>query len=185
LGEVVTLTARLNNVITSPRDRLRWSGQSTPAWFLMSHCLDLAHWLSGRTAEAAYAVGRKGVLSGLGIDTYDYVQALVTYGGGVTGVFESTWILPKSHPSPIEFEFRVIGTRGALTVDTTQQMIRVASDALSYPQVLAWAPERFASFVRNVRGEAAPRVPLAAGIENTRTLVAIHRSLGSGAVERV
>ncbi len=185
LGEVIMVTARLNNVIASPRDRLRWSGQTTPAWFLMSHCLDLAHWLSGRAAESAYAAGHKGVLTGIGIDTYDYVHALINYEGGVVGVFESTWVLPESHPSPIEFEFRVVGTHGALTVDTTEQMIRVESDVVTYPQVLAWAPERFASFVRNVHGENAPRVPLAAGVENTRTLVAIHRSLESGAVEPV
>ncbi len=183
LGEVIMLTARLNNVIASPRDRLRWAGQTTPAWFLMAHCLDLAHWLSGRAAASAYAAGRKGVLSGIGVDTYDYVQALVRYEDGVTGLFESTWVLPESHPSPIEFEFRVVGTKGALTVDTTQQMIRVTSDTLTYPQVLAWAPERFASFVRRLAGEKAPTVPLAAGVENTRTLVAIHRSLESGAVE--
>ena len=68
-----------------------------------------------------------------------YVPALVRYEDGLTGVFESTWVLPESHPSPIEFEFRVIGTAGTITVDTTQQMIRVESETLSYPQVLAWA----------------------------------------------
>jgi predicted dehydrogenase len=185
LGEVIMLTARLNNVIATPRDRLRWSSQTTPAWFLMSHCLDLAHWLSGRAATSVYATGRKGVLTSLGIDTCDYVQALVRYEGGVSGLFESTWVLPESHPSPIEFEFRIVGTKGALTVDTTEQMIRVASDVLTYPQVLVWAPERFASFVRNLAGEKAPYVPLAAGVENTRTLVGIHRSLESGSVEPV
>ncbi|HLZ71312.1 MAG TPA: Gfo/Idh/MocA family oxidoreductase [Dehalococcoidia bacterium] len=185
LGEVIGISARLNNVITSPRDRLPWAGETTPAWFLMSHCLDLAHWLGNCAARTAYAAGHKGVLAALGIDTYDSVQALLQYDRGVSGVFESTWVLPASHPSPIEFEFRVIGSHGALTVDTTQQLIRVESELLSYPQVLAWAGERFASFARNVRGEAAPRVPLAAGIENTRTLVAIHRSLQTGAVESV
>ena len=185
IGDVLTVTARLDNVIASPRDRLAWAGRTTPAWFLMSHCLDLAHWLHGRNAETVDAAGGRGLLAALDVDTYDYVHALVRYSGGVTGVFESTWVLPESHPSPIEFELRLIGTRGALTVDTTRQMITVASDALTYPQVLAWAPERFRSFVRRLEGAEDTSAPLAAGVENTRTLVALHRSLASGAIEHV
>ncbi len=82
---------RLNNPISSPRDRLSWSGQTSSAWFLMSHCLDLAHWLSGRKAQTVYASGWKGVLSGLGIDTWDWIHAIVRYEGGGDGVFEAAW----------------------------------------------------------------------------------------------
>ena len=185
LGEVISVAARLNNVIASPRDRLAWSGTTTSAWFLMSHSLDIAHWLHGRRAETVYAVGRKGVLTALGIDTFDFVQAIVRYEGGATGVFESTWTLPESMPSPAEFEVRVVGTRGALTVDTSHQMIRVFGERLTQPGWLTWAPDRFRAFTSAVRGEAAPGAPLSAGSENTRTLVALHRSLETGAVENV
>ena len=184
LGETVTVTARLNNVIASPRDRLAWSGRTTPAWFLMSHCLDLAYWLHGRRARSVYAGGRRGLLDGLGIATWDAIQALVTYEGGATGVFESTWVLPESHPSPIEFELRLIGTSGAVTVDTTHQLVRVAAERYTTPTTLAWAPQRFRAFLATLDG-AEPGCPLADGLENTRTLVAVHRSLESGAVEPV
>jgi predicted dehydrogenase len=182
LGEPVTVTARLNNVIASPRDRLAWSGRTTPAWFLMSHCLDLAYWLHGRPARRVYATGRRGALDALGIDTWDTIQALVTYDGGSTGSFEATWVLPESHPSPIEFEFRLVGTRGAVTVDTTHQLVRIATDSYRTPPTLAWAPQRFRSFLAALDG-GPPGCPLADGLENTRLLVAIHRSLVSGAVE--
>ena len=185
LGEIVTVVARLNNVIASPRDRLAWSGATTPAWFLMSHSLDIAHWLHGCRAESVFAAGRKGVLTALGIDTYDFVQAIVRYENGVTGVFESTWILPESQPSPAEFDVRVIGTRGALTVNTSDQMIRVFGERIAQPSWLGWASDRFAAFVAAVRGEQLPGAPLSAGLENTRTLVALHRSLESGTVEAV
>lgn len=184
IGAPVTVTARLNNTVASPRDRLRWASRTTPAWFLMSHCLDLAHWLHGRRALSVYALGRRGLLDSLGVETWDTVQAALTYDGGTTGLFESTWILPESHPSPIEFEFRLIGTKGAATIDTTQQMLRLATDRYATPPVLAWAPQRFAAFLRMLDGAEAG-CPLEDGLENTRTLVALHRSLESGAVEQV
>ena len=184
LGEPVTVTARLNNVIASPRDRLAWAARTTPAWFLMSHCLDLAYWLHGRPALSVYASGRRGLLDSLGVKTWDVIQAIVNYEGGATGVFESVWVLPESHPSPIQFEFRLIGAEGALTVDTTHQLVSIAVERYTTPTTLAWAPARFRAFLRALEGEPVG-CPLADGLENTRTLVSIHRSLESGGVEPV
>ena len=184
LGEPVTVTARLNNTIASPRDRLAWARRTTPAWFLMSHCLDLAYWLHGRRAMKVYAAGRRGALDALGISTWDTIQATVHYEGGATGLFESTWVLPESHPSPIEFELRLIGTSMAVMVDTTYQLARIAGERYTTPPTLNWAPARFRSFLQALEG-GAPGCPLADGLENTRTLVAIHRSLESGGVEPV
>lgn len=184
VGEPVTVTARLNNVIASPRDRLAWAGRTTPAWFLMSHCLDLAYWLHGRRALRVYAAGRRGTLDGIGVPTWDVIQATVSYEGGATGVFESTWVLPESHPSPIEFELRLLGAAGMVTVDTTRQMIGIAGERYAAPPTLQWAPARFRSFLRTLDG-SPPGCPLKDGLENTRILVAIHRSLESGTVESV
>jgi predicted dehydrogenase len=184
LGEPVTVTARLNNVIASPRDRLAWAGRTTPAWFLMSHCLDLAYWLHGRRARSVYATGRRGTLDALGVPTWDVIQATVNYEDSVTGLFESTWVLPESHPSPIELEFRLIGTAGMVTVDTTQQLVAVSAERYATPPVLQWAPARFRSFLKALDG-APPGCPLEDGVENTRILVAVHRSLESGGVEPV
>lgn len=184
LGDLVTVTARLNNVIASPRERLAWAGRTTPAWFLMSHTLDLAYWLHGRRALSVYAAGRRGVLDALGVPTWDSIQAVIRYEGGATGAFEATWVLPSAHPSPIEMELRLIGANGAVTVDTTTQMVRVAAERYSTPPVLAWAPVRFRHFLAALDGGPAG-APLADGLENTRALVALHRSLESGAVETV
>ncbi|MEX0781836.1 MAG: Gfo/Idh/MocA family oxidoreductase [Dehalococcoidia bacterium] len=185
LGEVRSFNVRLNNPISSPRDRLAWSGGTTPAWFLMSHCLDLAHWFSGKRAVAAYASGSKGVLAAQGIDTWDWIHATVIYENGGDGVFEAAWILPESWPGQIEFNFRVLGTHGAIDVDTTRQSIAVSSARHHYPPTLNWAQQRFTAFVRAVDGQGRTRVSFEDGLEVTRILVAIHSSLASGQVERV
>ena len=185
LGVVKSFNARLNNTIASPRDRLTWSRGTTPAWFLMSHCLDLAHWLGGQRAHSVYASGGRGQLSGIGIDTYDWIHALVRYDGGGDGMFESLWTLPESWPGNIEFNFRAVGTEGALDVDTTLQNIAVSSTRHRFPGTISWDAQRMTAFVRAMRGEAKSRVSFADGAEVTRILVAVHRSLHTGQVELV
>jgi len=185
LGEVRSFNVCLNNPVSSPRERLTWSGGTTPAWFLMSHCLDLALWIGGKKALTAYASGGRGELSGSGIETYDWIHAVVRYADGADGVFESCWILPDTWPGGVEFNFKAIGTRGAFTVDTTNQNIAIAGERFRYPGTIQWAPQRFQSFLRAMDGQGRTRVSFEDGAEVTRILVAIHRSLESGEVERV
>jgi len=185
IGEIRTFNARLNNPVSSPRELLGWSGKTTPAWFLMSHCLDLAYWLAGRPAVSVYASGGRGELSSHGIETYDWIHATVRYSGGLDGVFESCWILPDSWPAGIEFNFRAIGTRGALTIDNTFQNISITSAQHRFPSTLNWAPQRFQAFTRAMDGQGRTRVSFEDAAETTRVLVAVHRSLESGTVEPV
>ncbi len=186
LGDFVTLFTRLNNSIGSPAERLAWARNTTSAWFLLSHCLDLAYWLHGRRAVSVYASGTRGVLEARGIDTYDSIHAIVRYDDGSDGSYESVWVLPDGMPAPVEFTFRYVGSDGAATIDTHQQNVAIATNSrLDYPGILNWAPQRFADFVAAVRGEREPAVPLIDGVENTRILVALHRSLESGVVESV
>ena len=185
VGELRSFNVRLNNPVSSPRDRLGWSAQTTPAWFLMSHCLDLAYWLSRSRALTVYASGGRGELSASGIETYDWVHAVVRYAGGADGVFESCWILPDSWPGGIEFNFRAIGTKGAITIDNTFQNIAITAAQHRFPGTLNWGAQRFQAFVRAMDGQGRTRVPFEDGAEITKVLVAIHRSLESGAVEPV
>ena len=186
LGEFVTLFARLNNSIGSPTERLDWAGRTTSGWFLLSHCLDLAYWLHGQRASSVYAAGTRGILEGRGVPTYDSIHAIVRYEDGSDGSYESVWVLPDGMPAPVEFTFRYVGSEGAATMDTHEQNVAIASRSrLDYPGTLNWAPQRMADFVAAVRGEREPAVPIGEGLETTRILVALHRSLESGAVEAV
>ncbi|HMO54710.1 MAG TPA: Gfo/Idh/MocA family oxidoreductase [Tepidiformaceae bacterium] len=185
LGEIRSFNVCLNNPVASPRERLSWSGGTTPAWVLMSHCLDLALFLGRKRAVTAYASGGRGELSGAGIETYDWIHAVIRYADGADGVFESCWILPDSWPGGIEFNFKAIGTKGALTVDTTRQGLAVAAEKYRYPGTLQWAPQRFQAFLRGMEGAGRSRVSFEDGAEVTRILVAVHKSLESGQVERV
>lgn len=185
LGAFVTLYTRLNNTIASPTRNLGWAANTTPAWFLTSHCLDLAYWLHGKRAESVYASGVRGLLASQGVDTWDSIRAIVRYEDGTDGNFESVWVMPAGQPGPVEFTFRLVGTAGAATVDTSHQYVTLLTAERSENlMTLNWTAERFRSFAKTVRG-ASPVVPVEDGVENTRILVALHRSLETGNVEPV
>jgi len=187
LGEVRSFNACLSNRIDAPRDNPSWSRTTSPAWVLMAHCLDLAYWLSGRRAERVYATGGRGQLQALGIDTWDWVHAVVSYEGGGDGVFESSWVLPESWPAGTDLRLRVSGTHGSIDVNDTVQHVAVATQTFRYQSTTAsgaWVPQRLWAFLRAVEGERVPRVSFADGLEVTRLLVAIDRSLLTGNPER-
>lgn len=184
-GEIRSFNVRLNNTITSPETDLSWSASTTPAWFLMSHCLDLAHWLSGRTAVSVYATAGYGVLADLGVGTPDWIHATVRYEGGGDGVFEAMWILPDTWPGTMEFVFRAVGSKAAIDVDVSHQNIVVTGLRHHYPVTLNWAQQRVASFLQALDGHGRMVVSFPDAMEVTRILVAAHRSIESGAVEPV
>lgn len=185
IGEVRSFNVRLSNPRSLPLQRLAWSSQTTPAWFLMSHCLDLAFWMIGESPEVAYASGGKGVLSSRGVDTYDWVHAMLRFPGQRDAVLESSWILPDGWPSGIEFTFRVMGSDGVIDIDTTRQSLAVVRDRVEYPSTLAWAPQRLGSFVAALRGSPETVVTFDEAAMVTRALVAIHASLESRVAEDI
>lgn len=185
LGAFRTLSVRLNNTLASPTANLAWAARTTPAWFLMSHCLDLAYWLHGLRVESVYASGTRGVLEAKGVDTWDSIRTVVRYDNGTDGHFEALWILPEGEPGPVDFNFRYVGNEGATTIDTSKQYITVADDTrLANLMTLNWTPARFKAFADAI-DSGVPGVPVEDGLENTHVLVAIHRSLETGTVERV
>ncbi|GBD23471.1 1,5-anhydro-D-fructose reductase [bacterium HR29] len=185
VGEVRTLSARMNAPITLPRDRLRWSGRTSPAWYLMSHLLDLTFWLVGRHAESVYASGSRGTLAAGGLGTLDSVRAIVRYRGGIDAGFESVWILPASWPTAAETSLRVVGSEGVLEADASHQGVLIAGQHLRQPASTAWYAARLSAFLRSIDGLGQTRVTFHDGLETTRILAALDRSLQSGRAERV
>ncbi len=185
LGQLRLFNARLNHPVTSPRERLHWSGGTTPGWFLMSHLLDLALWFGRQRAASVYALGGRGELAGHGIETYDWVHAVVRYADGSDGVFEACWILPESWPSGADMVFRAIGTRGAVEVEAGRQGVALATDRFRFPAAQPWLAQRLQAFLRAADGQGDGGATFDDGVEVTRLLVALHRSLETGAVEPV
>ncbi|WP_145038780.1 Gfo/Idh/MocA family protein [Paenibacillus sp. Y412MC10] len=195
IGHILTINTRLNDTIYVPTKMLKWAGESTPGWFLFPHATDIALWLkSGVLPVSVYAVGTKKKLAGMGIDTYDSMQTIVSFDDGTHAAFTTSWVLPESMPLIYDFKVEIIGEDGALYVDLSDQMVRKGGSVYSHVHTLGTpingqytaAPHYMLhSFVDHIRLDTMPESGAAAGLLNTKLVHAIHRSVLSGQVEQV
>mgnify|MGYP001168819335 CR=1 FL=1 len=195
IGGILTINARLNDTIYVPTQMLKWSKGSSPGWFLLPHATDIALWLKPEAAPVSvYAVGTKKKLVGMGIDTYDSIQSVVSFDDGTHATFTTSWVLPESMPLIYDFKYEIIGDSGALYVDLSDQMVRQAGGAYRHVHTLGTpingqltsAPSYMLNaFVDHVRLDTAPGAGAAAGLLNTKLVDAIHRSAASGHVEKI
>lgn len=195
IGNILTINTRLNDTIYVPTQMLKWAGESTPGWFLFPHATDIALWLkNGVVPVSVYAVGTKKKLIGMGIDTYDSMQTIVSFDDDTHATFTTSWILPESMPLIYDFKVEIIGEDGALYVDLSDQMVRKSGNVYSHVHTLGTpingqytaAPNYMLhSFVDHIRLDTMPESGAAAGLLNTKLVHAIHRSALSGQVELV
>jgi predicted dehydrogenase len=124
LGELQMIYYRLSDTIFVPTQMLKWSAQSSVAWFLASHNLDTLLWLTnsrngGDRVEKLYCVTRSRVLKERGIDTPDFFQTTLEWKSGLVTQMENCWILPESGPSIVDLKCNLIGSKGSMNLDTS------------------------------------------------------------------
>ncbi|GAA2626104.1 Gfo/Idh/MocA family oxidoreductase [Streptomyces axinellae] len=190
LGQVLTQNILLSNTWYVPTRMLSWAAKSSPAWFLMSHTVDAAMWVNGRTVTAVDARGSRGRLAARGVDTWDVIHALLTFDDGTTANLTSTWVLPDSMPSIVDFQYQAVGDRSAVTVDLQDQSVRhAAADGYRFPGLLGgeidgrlqgpptWMAQHFVAQLE--AGEPVGPGP-ATGRAVTDVVLAVHESLETG-----
>ncbi len=194
LGELKYLYVRLSNTTWVPTQMFAWAGQSSALWFLASHTLDLACWLLADTPKRVYAVSRSGVLQGMGVDTQDFHVAIVEFAGGAVVTLENSWILPETAPSIIDFKVQLLGSEGAMRINTSDNRTveKFTREAASLPDTLGFTLDpnsaRLSGFVlesiaRFVDAVVDDAPLLATGVEAalvTRVLCAIEESARTG-----
>ncbi len=186
LGEIISISARLNDTIYVPTKMLSWSSKTTPAWFLMSHLLDLAYDITHKRPLRVAARGGKKLLVSMGIDTYDIIHAEVEFEGGIIGTFETAWILPESMPSVVDSRWEIIGEKGTAFLNPGGEMITVASHSYSTLSPLmveingkleGYLVHMLNLFLDAVKGEIPNPVPFEDGLLNVKTLAAVHDAI--------
>lgn len=196
IGEPLTGFARKNDTIYVATDYIGWAGQTTPAWFLSSHDIDLMRWFLASEPVEARAWGRKSVLAARGIDTYDVIQSQVKFASGAIATFESAWIYPNTFPSIVDSFVEVIGGAGHIHMDRKCESVEMSTEkGFSYPKgflnleifgrMRGAFPSCLEDFLYAVLDNATPRVTGLDGRQVTATLEAIHKSLESGNTELV
>ncbi len=191
IGQPLAAFARKNDTIYVPTEYINWASQTTPAWFLSCHDIDLVRWYLGSEPIEARAWGVKRVLRARGIDTYDVIQAQVRFENGAIATFESAWIYPNTFPTLVDSFVEVLGERGHLHFDRKRESIELSTpEKFEYPKsflsspvfgVMRGAfPSCLSDFVRSIREDLKPQVGAVDGRQVTAILSAIHQSLETG-----
>jgi predicted dehydrogenase len=191
IGEVLWGYARKNDTINVATDMLAWSAASSPAWFLASHDIDFVRWCIGAEATEVFATGQRRVLSQLGIDTYDGIQALVRFANGAGVTFECGWVYPNTFPTAVDSMIELVGSEGVIQIERTRETLAMATKAgYQYPKsfmtmevagrLTGALPNSVGSFIDALIAGTEPPVTVKDGLEVTRIVAAIHESMASG-----
>jgi predicted dehydrogenase len=185
--------ARLSNTTFVPLEMLSWADRSSALFFLGSHAVDIMRFILNDTVARVHAVSRSGILKGLGVDAPDFHVAIAEFKHGAVVTFENAWILPRSQPMVYDFKVEVLGSEGALYVDSSHHgaFELHTGGRLSYGDVLGVTPTsdlRVGGFVLEAISRFADAVlhdrPVLAtgedGVEATRIVDAIKRSAETG-----
>ncbi|MBO1902440.1 Gfo/Idh/MocA family oxidoreductase [Leucobacter weissii] len=183
---------RLSDAIEVAENWLSWAGRSGPHWFLYPHIFDLMTWIVGEEPETVYATGHRGILQAKGVDTYDAMQAMVSFPSGANITFETSWVVPNSNPSVTDCHMVLYGETGKIEYDQDFSGISFAtSEKYFYPWVplgkrdrwgqlnhYMYAPMKY--FVDCVLDGRTPECTFREGMVNTAMIEATLRSIETG-----
>ncbi len=130
LGAIQYGYAHVEDCIKVPREYFpTWAPRSSPAWFVGVHMYDLIRWCIKSDGKAVYATGTKSVLKDMGIDTYDSIRATILFQNGASFAVDSSWIIPDGFEANIDQGLRVVGSDGAMEVDSQYRGSRSCTTA--------------------------------------------------------
>jgi predicted dehydrogenase len=195
VGKVKYVYARLSNTVAIAA-MIKWASSSSSLWFLASHMVDVAQWIVGERIVKVTARESRGVLEGRGIATPDLFVIMAEFESGALAVFEHAWILPEGSPTNTDLKFELLGSDGAVYIDTTHnRTVEIqTADSVAYPPVLVlpYGPrltgfvlEAIAQFVDAVHGRGEVLATGEEGLQVTAVLRAILDSIKSGEPVRV
>ncbi len=186
-GRLVVGYGRLSNTLFVPTKMVSWAAQTGPQWFLFPHLIDLVRWLLDEEVEEVYAFGHSGILKKRGIDIYDAIQAMVKFNKSGSVTFETSWVLPESWPSLIDFKIELLGTKSRIGIKGDHQGIDIAGEKFAYPfalseqnafgKTIGFFHEPILHFVDSILNNRIPEASAEDGLAITKIIAAIEKSI--------
>jgi predicted dehydrogenase len=188
---------RIQNVFIHLREpiqktgTLAWAGETTPAFFLMSHCTDTVLYLIGGKVEEVYARANYGVLRSRGTNTPDSQVAMLGLDNGATVVVDANWIMPAGFARGIDFSVELVGEKGALYAVMRSHDMELSAREAECPDYdggavdplgvkHSWWLNSVSYFIECLERGVEPHPTVEEGMEVTRVLLAIERSCRTG-----
>ncbi|MCX7917119.1 MAG: Gfo/Idh/MocA family oxidoreductase [bacterium] len=194
VGDISFIYTRLSDRIDVPLKWFSWSEKSGPHWFLLPHLVDLVCWFANSLPKKIFAIGKKGVLSNWGINTYDTVSAILDF-ESFYATIETSWIIPESWPCIVDFYFKLEGSKGRLIVDMNEQVNKISSDikkGIFFPMIIGYfpiynKPFGFATlpiqhFIDCIYENKKPLITIEDGLNNVKIIEKIVSSIEKGEI---
>ena len=72
-------------------------------------------------------------------DSQDAVMALIKFADGSIASFETSWVLPKNQPEPLDPSLQVVGDKGSIIVEGSSMGLQIQTENMySRPDVVHW-----------------------------------------------
>lgn len=195
IGKPVMVYARKNDALWAATEMMSWTASTSCASYLSTHDIDLVLWFLETDVESVFALGVKGVLAARGIDTEDAIQALVRFGNGAIGTFESCWVLPDSMPTVTDSFIEIVGEKGTIHIDRIHEGLRIATPGkYEYPKlslsleidgrIRGGITSCLEHFVESLRAGEKPQPDAESGLRIVRVSEAIRKSVAEGRLVR-
>lgn len=127
VGEIVNIYIELNERIGKTAT-LTWAAETSPVWFLLSHCVDTLRYVTGLEIAEISGYETRKVLSGRGISTSDTALFVGALSNGGHVFLGSSWVFPEAYAPDIDFRLRVLGDSGLFEVQMHPQDMVVHGD---------------------------------------------------------
>lgn len=188
IGSIIRGYISMDDIIDVPTKWLSWAYKSSPAYFLGVHCYDIARWYMNCEVKEVYAKGNKGVLKEMGIDTYDNIQAFITFENGATWTIENSWILPSKFPKANDGKTVILGTNLLIRSDSQDRGLHIYSeDGVSTPnsyfinyinkKPFGFGIQPIYDFVESLLYDKPFIADVYDGLEATKIAEAVHKSI--------
>ena len=106
--------------------------ESSPFEYIGVHYADAYYFITGLRPKRLVAFAQKKSLPGLGIDTYDAVQAVIEWEDGSVFWIQTSWILPPSNTALTNQGMQLTGTRGEYKADHKDRHAHFNTDSGGY-----------------------------------------------------
>lgn len=187
-GKVIRGYMSMDDIIDVPTKWFNWSDKSSPVHFLGTHCYDLIRWYMGCEVTEVYAVGTKEYLKSMGIDTYDSIQAFLTFENGCHWTVENSWVLPAKFAKNNDGHTQILTTNSLLRVDSQNRGVEIFGDSgyrtpnYCFMQMFEGRPVGFGydpinDFVRCLQYDLPFIADAKDGLEAEKIAEAVHRSV--------
>ncbi|MFA4880902.1 MAG: Gfo/Idh/MocA family oxidoreductase [Candidatus Doudnabacteria bacterium] len=124
LGKMLYGQAVLEEPLEVSSKTFKWARESDPFTYVAPHWLDLFIYYLGIKPVSLFAVGQKGKLVSMGIDTWDAVQVSVIFDNGMHIHFVNNWITPPDFEGPVLQRSEILGTEGKVVSHTQDRGLR-------------------------------------------------------------